>query len=144
VHIYILVKFGLHSHSILALQTMRFSAAVCTIVLASLASVQASPIEDTVENYELPGIQGVELHNDIASPGLHPSLHEDAITLHEDSSKSCGSHWYQTRCSYTCPCGWYYYESGPHKCNGLCYDSKRVGCYGSCPKNTHTYCGTCS
>ncbi|KAG2171556.1 hypothetical protein INT43_008282 [Umbelopsis isabellina] len=123
---------------------MRASLAACVFALLSFASVHASPIEDTIENYDLTGIPGVVPNNDTASPGVHPNMHENAIALHEDSASSCGSKWYQTRCKFTCPCGWYYYESGPHKCNGLCYDVKHVGCRGSCPKGTKTYCGTCS
>ncbi|KAJ2963236.1 hypothetical protein NQZ79_g1731 [Umbelopsis isabellina] len=69
---------------------MRVSLTACVFALLSVTFVHASPIEDTIENYDLTGIPGVVPHNDTASPGLHPNLHEDAIALHEDSASSSG------------------------------------------------------
>ncbi|CAO3673603.1 unnamed protein product [Umbelopsis ramanniana] len=117
---------------------MRFSVVASALALASVASVFAQDVSPDITSFEL-----FDHSNEIATlQGQHLTPtddHNDATT-----SKTCGSTWYLTRCNYYCPCGWYYYYSGSRKCNGLCYDNNRKGCKGTCPKGTHTYCGTCS
>jgi hypothetical protein len=117
---------------------MRFSIAATALAIVSLASVQASPVENEIAKYEIMGS-----HHDAIQTLPGQNYTSAPAHLNAAAASSCGSKWYYTRCNYYCPCGWYYYNSGSKKCNGYCYDTKHKGCKGTCPSGTHTYCGTC-
>ncbi|KAH8552413.1 hypothetical protein BGW37DRAFT_488955 [Umbelopsis sp. PMI_123] len=117
---------------------MRFSIIATALALVSVGSVLAQDDQPDITAFELAD------HSDSVATLPGQNLTNTATHSDATNAKSCGSTWYYTRCNYYCPCGWYYYYTGSKKCNGICYDFNNKGCRGTCPKGTHTYCGTCS
>ncbi|ORZ25561.1 hypothetical protein BCR42DRAFT_485713 [Absidia repens] len=110
---------------------MRFSL-ISAIALAAVSAVSASPIEESLE------LTSTHLlARDVDS--IDGKYFEGESGLQE---RGCGSTWYLTKCDYYCPCGWYYYPQN-HCAKKRCYDTKKVGCRGKCPKAS-LRCGTCN
>ncbi|SAM02642.1 hypothetical protein [Absidia glauca] len=109
---------------------MRFSV-LSALVLATVSMVTATPVENSLELSS-----SHLLARDVDT--VEGKLFEEQSGLEE---RACASTWYLTKCNYYCPCGWYYYPQN-HCANKRCYDTKRVGCRGKCPKAS-LRCGTC-